>query len=135
MCATAAVENGAKVVVISKSGAPVARGGSNFAFNTRATRSAGISLDIGKIYKQLMLISANRIDQEKWWLFAHKSGEAMDWLCAKMEAAGYKTVLNMNYEDPDNIISTSPGEHGWVGHGITDATKANRRWLIYWPRT
>jgi fumarate reductase flavoprotein subunit len=119
VCATAAVENGAKVVVISKSEAPVARGGSNFAFNTRATRKAGISLNISKIYKQLMLISSYRVDQDKWWLFARKSGEAMDWLCDKMEAAGYKTVLNMNYEDPDGVISTYPGEHGWVGNGIT----------------
>jgi len=122
VCATAASESGAKVVVIAKSNTPVSRGGSNFAFNSRTTRQAGISLDISKVYKELMLASSYRINQDKWWLFAHKSGEAMDWVCDRMEAAGYKTVLNANYVDPDDINNAYPGEHGWVGDDIAMGT-------------
>src|SRR5512137_2567775 len=78
VCANAAVENGAKVILISASSYPVARGGSIHAINSKLTRQLGIKYDIGKYFKQEMDRAAGRIDQAKWSLFARKSGEAMD---------------------------------------------------------
>jgi hypothetical protein len=117
-CANAAAENGLKVVLISASAEPVGRGGSNFAFNSRTTKAAGIDLDIRKIYKERMKEAAHRIDEDKWWLFAERSGEAMDWLTDKMEAAGYETHLENICPDPDDVMKTYPGTHGWTGDDI-----------------
>jgi fumarate reductase flavoprotein subunit len=118
VCANSAVENGAKVVLISKSSFPVSRGGSNFAFNSRTMRKFGISFDISKAFKKAMETHSFRISHEKWWLWAQKSGEAMDWVCDKMEEAGFATVIEQNYDDPDEARSTYPGAHGWTGNGL-----------------
>lgn len=95
VCANAAVENGAKVVVIASSSTPVGRGGSNHAFNTRLMRKLGLKSDLAKEFKDEMKCHPLKIDQHKWWLWAHKSGEAMDWLMDKMEAAGYQSVIEL----------------------------------------
>ncbi|MBN1191738.1 MAG: FAD-dependent oxidoreductase [Dehalococcoidales bacterium] len=118
VCANSAIENGAKVILISASSYPVSRGGSIHAINSKLTRQLGIKYDIGKNFKQEIDRAAGRIDQAKWSLFANKSGEAMDWLIDKMEAAGYKTDLERGVEDPDGIISAFPGSHGFLGGKI-----------------
>lgn len=118
VCANSAAENGAKVILISASSHPISRGGSNHAINTRLTRKLGIQYDIGKNFKQEIDRAGGRIDQGKWALFARKSGEAMDWLIDKMEAAGYTAVLERGEIDPDNVISTFPGSHSFIGGKI-----------------
>ena len=115
ICANSAVENGAKVILISASSKPVSRGGSNHAINTKLTRELGINYDVGKSFKQEIDRAGGRIDQDKWWLFARKSGEAMDWLIDKMVAAGYRPVIEMGTVDPDGLISAFPGAHGFMG--------------------
>jgi fumarate reductase flavoprotein subunit len=45
VCASAAVENGAEVVVIASSSAPVGRGGSNHAFDSKLMRKLGLTSD------------------------------------------------------------------------------------------
>ncbi len=117
VCANAAVESGAKVVVIAASSAPVARGGSNHAFNTKTTRKLGIQSDVGKEFKEEMKCHSFRIDQDKWLLWANKSGEAMDWLIDKMEAAGYQTVIELGNTDPEGPMTMYPGS-------VSIATKA-----------
>lgn len=114
VCANSAVENGAKVILIAASSYPVSRGGSNHAINTKLTRKIGISYDVGKNFKQEMNRAGGRIDQDKWSLFARKSGEAMDWLIDKMEAAGYTALLETGGVDPDGLISTFPGSHCFI---------------------
>ncbi|MFC2070147.1 FAD-dependent oxidoreductase [Chloroflexota bacterium] len=118
VCANSAVENGAKVILISASSQPVSRGGSNHAINSKLTRELGISYDVGKNFKQEMDRAGGRVDHDKWYLFARKSGEAMDWLIDKMEAAGYTTVIEMGEVDPDGIISAFPGSHSFMGEDI-----------------
>ena len=111
VCANSAAENGNKVILISASSRPVARGGSTHAINSRLTRKLGIEYDVGKNFKQEIDRSGGRIDQDKWFLFARKSGEAMDWLIDKMTKAGYTPCLEIGVVDPDGIISTFPGAH------------------------
>ena len=109
VCANFAAENGVKVILISASSRPVARGGSTHAVNSKIMRELGIDYDVTKYFKQEMDRAGGRIDQDKWYLFARKSGEAMDWLNDKMEAAGYTPVIETGGVDPDGIISAFPG--------------------------
>jgi succinate dehydrogenase/fumarate reductase flavoprotein subunit len=118
VCANSAVENGAKVILIAASSHPISRGGSNHAINSKLTRELGISYDVGKNFKQEMDRGGGRIDQGKWYLFARKSGEAMDWLIDKMVAAGYTPVIEMGEVDPDGLISAFPGSHCFIGRNI-----------------
>jgi fumarate reductase flavoprotein subunit len=87
VCANAAVENGARVVVIASSSMPVGRGGSNHAFNSKLMRKLGLTSDPAREFKDEMKCHSFNVDQDKWWLWAHKSSEAMDWLIEKIEAA------------------------------------------------
>ncbi|MBN2077287.1 MAG: FAD-dependent oxidoreductase [Dehalococcoidales bacterium] len=117
VCANSAVENGAKVILIAASSYPVSRGGSNHAINSRLTRKLGIAYDLGKSFKQEIDRAGGRIDQDKWTLFAKKSGEAMDWLIDKMEAAGYTVAIETADFDPDGVFSAFPGAHCFLGTG------------------
>jgi succinate dehydrogenase/fumarate reductase flavoprotein subunit len=87
VCANSAVENGLKVILISASSCPVARGGSTHAINSKLMRQLGIDYDVARNFKQEMDRAGGRIDQGKWYLFARRSGEAMDWLIDKMVEA------------------------------------------------
>jgi fumarate reductase flavoprotein subunit len=126
VCANAAVENGAKVVVIAASSMPVGRGGSNHAFNSKLMRKLGLTSDPAREFKDEMRSYSFRVDQDKWWLWAHKSGEAMDWLIDKMEAAGYQTVIEMGSTDPEGIMTMYPGSHSWLGEDIKTAGRSQQ---------
>jgi succinate dehydrogenase/fumarate reductase flavoprotein subunit len=89
----------------------VSRGGSNHAINSKLTHELGINYDVGKNFKREIDRAGGRIDQEKWSLFARKSGEAMDWLIDKMVAEGYSPTIEIGGVDPDGILSTYPGSH------------------------
>lgn len=120
VCANAAAENGAKVVLVAASEGPVARGGSNFAFNTKTMEAAGIPpIDISRWFKVRMRDNLFRVDQDKWWTAARDSGEAMDWLNDKMVSAGNQITFEYNFTDPDGgALSTMAGTHGWIGGDI-----------------
>jgi succinate dehydrogenase/fumarate reductase flavoprotein subunit len=126
VCANAAAENGAEVVVIASSSAPVGRGGSNHAFNSKLMRKLGLSSDPAREFKDEMKCHSFRVDQDKWWLWARKSGEAMDWLIDKMEAAGYQSVIEMGNTDPEGIMTMHPGSHSWLGEGIKTAGRSQQ---------
>ena len=114
VCANSAVENGLKVILISASSCPVARGGSTHAIDSKLMRGLGIDYDVARNFKQEMDRAGGRIDQGKWYLFARRSGEAMDWLIDKMVAAGYTPVLEREGVDPDGILSTYQGSHCFI---------------------
>jgi succinate dehydrogenase/fumarate reductase flavoprotein subunit len=114
VCANSAVENGLKVILISASSGPIARGGSTHAVNSKLMRERGIDYDVAGNFKREMDRAGGRVDQEKWYLFARRSGEAMDWLIDKMTAAGYTPVLERGGVDPDGILSTFPGSHCFI---------------------
>jgi len=126
VCANAAAENGAGVVVIASSSMPVGRGGSNHAFNSKLMRKLGLKSDPAREFKDEMKCHSFRVDQDKWWLWANRSGEAMDWLIDKMEAAGYQSVIEMGNTDPEGVMTMHPGSHSWLGKGINAAGRSQQ---------
>jgi len=126
VCANAAVENGAKVVVIASSPMPVGRGGSNHAFNSKLMRKLGLKSNPAREFKDEMKSHSFRVDQDKWWLWAHKSGEIMDWLSEKMEAAGYQSVIEKGNTDPEGIMTMYPGSHSWLGEDKKTAGRSQQ---------
>jgi succinate dehydrogenase/fumarate reductase flavoprotein subunit len=126
VCANAAVENGAKVVVIASSSAPVGRGGSIHAFNSKLMRKLGLTSDPSREFKDEMKCHSFMIDQNKWWLWARKSAEAMDWLIDRMEAAGYESVIELGNIDPEGIMTMHPGSHSWLGGTIRTAGRSQQ---------
>lgn len=126
VCANAAAEKGAKVVVLASSSGPVGRGGSNHAFNSKLMRKLGLTSNPAAEFRKEMMCHSFRVDQDKWWLWARKSGEAMDWLMDKMEAAGYQSVIEMGNTDPEGIMTMHPGSHSWLGKDITTAGRSQQ---------
>ena len=115
------LEAGVRVTLISQSGVPVGRGGSIFVMGSKLMDEMGVSSDITKAYKKMMGYHSFLIDQEKWWLHANRSREAMDWLIDLMEnGSSYggndlTAVLEAHYEDPEDIVSEYWGTHDFIG--------------------
>jgi succinate dehydrogenase/fumarate reductase flavoprotein subunit len=125
VCAAAATENGAKVVVISASKGNISRGGSNHAMNSKLMKANADKFpipDTGQFFRKELSVAGYNVDQDKWWKFAKNSEEAMDWLIDKMEAAGYQTVLEAGFNDPDNGPLDMPvGSHCWISKDMQTA--------------
>ncbi|SDE56962.1 FAD-dependent oxidoreductase [Sporomusa acidovorans] len=112
--AVSAVEAGAKVVVIAKTEKLSARGEHNFAINTRMMKEAGLTFDVAAAYKRMLQLHSHNVNEDLWWLFANKSGEAMDWVTDKALAAGLKPVLYAGWSK-DPISGEYPGTHEFYG--------------------
>jgi fumarate reductase flavoprotein subunit len=123
MVANSAVDNGAKVVLISASEAPVSRGGSNHAYNSKTMQAAGFEpYDANTFMREELMKAGYNVDQDKWWKFVNNSEEAMNWLIDVMEEAGYQCVLEGGYTDPGNKIMNMPaGAHSFIGDDVTEA--------------
>ena len=119
VCANTAAEGGAKVIVIAKSTKPVGYGGSNHAYNSRIMKKLGFNYDINKAVRAEMASASFQPDQRKWSLFYKNSGEAMNWLMDKMEAAGYTTVIErLSFDDPSGVLTAHIGAHSWIGSDV-----------------
>ena len=53
----------------------------------------------------------------------------MDWLIDKMEAAGYRTVIEIGNTDPEGIMTMYPGSHSWLGKDIKTAGRSQQSLL------
>lgn len=124
--AAAAVENGAKVVLISAGKAPTYRGGSNHAANSKYMQAQGVApYDVNTFFRRELSAAGYNVDQAKWWKFYNNSEEAMNWLIDKMEAAGYQTILEVHnsaipadFSDP---MAQPAGSHSWVSKDMQTA--------------
>jgi succinate dehydrogenase/fumarate reductase flavoprotein subunit len=114
--ASAAVENGAKVVLIAASSAPVYRGGSFHAVYSSYMEAQSIEpYDVGKVFRRELSAAGYMVDEDKWWKFAQNSPDAMNWLIEKMEAAGYLTVIEVSPKEPDGgPMDTPMTAHSWA---------------------
>lgn len=115
--ANSAVENGAKVVLIAASAAPVFRGGSFHSARSKHMKEVGLEppYDVDRFFRTQIAEASYNVDQDKWYKFYNHSEEAMDWLIDKMEAAGFQTVLEKgNVEPNDGPMHTYPGSHSWI---------------------
>jgi len=114
-------EQGIKVTLVAQSGTPVGRGGSIFAMGSRLMEEKGVSADIPKAYKKMMGYHSFLVDQNKWWLHANRSPEAMNWLIDLMTTgssyggADLTPVLEAHFEDEEGISSEYYGTHDFIG--------------------
>lgn len=131
VCANSAVENGAKVVLISASKGNVARGGSNHAMNSKFMQKTGVPItDSDEWIRKELAAAGYNVDQDKWWKFAKYSEEAMDWLIDKMEAAGYETALEIGNTDSNLGPMFQPvGSHCWLSKDM-QMTGAGQQFVV-----
>ena len=114
--ANSAVENGANVVLIAASSAPVYRGGSFHAPKSRHMEEVGVeSYDVTTFFQRELNHASFNVDQDKWYKFYNNSETAINWLIDKMEAAGYETCLEHGNTQPNfGPLHIPPGSHSWV---------------------
>jgi succinate dehydrogenase/fumarate reductase flavoprotein subunit len=113
--ANKAADDGAKVILISASSAPIYRGGSNSAVYSKTKERLGLKKTDASFFAKEIVANNNFVDQRKWYSFYNNSEEAMNWLIDIMEGAGYETGL----EQPTTFLENSPyfmaaGAHGWM---------------------
>ena len=109
VAAVTAAEHGAKVTVIEKSSIPSCRGGHITAFGSKVCQQAledgyitEENMDYAQIVRNWIRWSHGRLNERILWMFAHKSGACMDWLCEKMEERGLHAALWADYyKGPD----------------------------------
>ena len=79
--AVSAAEKGAKVTLFSAASAPISRGGSNYARNSKVMEELGIEpFDPVPFYYNEMRAASFAVDQRKWMRGYNESEEAMNWM-------------------------------------------------------
>lgn len=123
------LEAGVSVTLIAQSAKPVGRGGSTFVMGSKLMDEMGVSIDVPRAFKKMMGYHSFLVDQEKWWLHANRSEEAMNWLIDLMTTGSsyggcdLVPVLEDHYEDEEGITSEYWGTHDFIGgpHARTSA--------------
>lgn len=117
--AVSAAEQGLSVTLISASKAPVSRGGSNFAVNSKIMEREGIPpVDIDSVANRERMMASNNIDQNKWMRFLNNSEESMNWLVDLMENHGVQMTIEMSPPEKlfpkGDIQHVSPAAHAAI---------------------
>jgi len=115
--ALSAAEAGVKIILFAMSEGPVARGGSNFAFDSKYRRELGLAPTTAEPFLRNE-IKANYfdIDVDKWYKWYNHSEETMNWLIDIMAETEYELYCEqgnrgMNEDDP---AYCPPGTHAWI---------------------
>ncbi|HJH42929.1 MAG TPA: FAD-dependent oxidoreductase [Rubneribacter badeniensis] len=102
--AVSAAEQGVKVTLFSASSAPISRGGSNYARNSKVMKELGIEpFDPVPFYYHEMRAASFAIDQRKWMLGYNNSEEAMDWMIDIARESGLEVIM-----ERDNTFDLGP---------------------------
>lgn len=109
VAAVSAAEKGAKVIVVDKASQPSGRGAHITAFGSNVVKQmladgyiTEDEMDYAQIVRNWIRWSQGRLNESMLWMFAHKSGACMDWLCEKMEGEGLHSTLWCDYfKGPD----------------------------------
>ena len=102
--AVAAAEKGAKVTLFSAASAPISRGGSNYAKNSKVMKEMGIEpFDPVPFYYHEMRAASFAVDQRKWMRGYNESEEAMDWLIDIARENGLEVIM-----ERDNTFDLGP---------------------------
>ena len=102
--AVSAAEQGAKVTLFSASSAPISRGGSNYARNSKVMKELGIEpFDPVPFYYHEMRAASFAIDQRKWMRGYNNSEEAMDWMIDIARESGLEVIM-----ERDNTFDLGP---------------------------
>ena len=99
-----AAENGAKVTLFSAASAPISRGGSNYARNSKVMEELGIEpFDPVPFYYHEMRAASFAVDQRKWMRGYNNSEEAMNWMIDIAREAGLEVIM-----ERDNTFDMGP---------------------------
>lgn len=102
--AVSAAENGASVTLFSAASAPISRGGSNYARNSKVMEELGIEpFDPVPFYYHEMRAASFSIDQRKWMRGYNNSEEAMNWMIDIAREAGLEVIM-----ERDNTFDLGP---------------------------
>ena len=102
--AVSAAEQGVKVTLFSASSAPISRGGSNYARNSKVMKELGIEpFDPVPFYYHEMRAASFAIDQRKWMRGYNNSEEAMDWMIDIARESGLEVIM-----ERDNTFDLGP---------------------------
>lgn len=102
--AVAAAEKGGKVTLFSASSAPISRGGSNFARNSKVMQELEVEpFAPSPFYYHEMRAASFAIDQRKWMRGYNESEEAMNWMIDIANEAGLSVIL-----ERDNNFDLGP---------------------------
>ena len=120
--ALSALENGLSVVVFSISEAPVARGGSNFAVNSKKMEELNIApLEADPFIRAQITDSSFNVDTNKWYHWFNHSEEAMNWLIDTMADTGVNLDIEQGNTgvEPTDPSYAPPGSHCWTNDEYT----------------
>lgn len=102
--AVSAAENGAKVTLFSAASAPISRGGSNYARNSKVMEELGIEpFDPVPFYYHEMRAASFAVDQRKWMRGYNNFEEAMNWMIDIAREAGLEVIM-----ERDNTFDMGP---------------------------
>lgn len=102
--AVSAAEKGAKVTLFSAASAPISRGGSNYARNSKVMEELGIEpFDPVPFYYNEMRAASFAVDQRKWMRGYNESEEAMNWMIDIARASGLEVIM-----ERDNSFDHGP---------------------------
>lgn len=118
--ACSAAERGVKVTVVEKSGNWNGRGGGQGVLDSRLMRKQGLSIDKVKAQGEWVRTCGSRINESLVSLYFNRSGEAMDWLLDKAEAAGAMISIWGGYSKSE-LYPDEPGYHMiFGGEGVKE---------------
>ncbi|WP_425805287.1 FAD-dependent oxidoreductase [Desulfitobacterium sp. Sab5] len=102
VAALSAAEAGAKVVLIEKRETYTARGMHIAAIGTKTQQKYNVKINAKQGIRDILKWSGNKVKQDLHWVWANKSGEALDWVAKMTEAEGVETTLwAAGYKGPD----------------------------------
>ncbi|MDO4443657.1 MAG: FAD-dependent oxidoreductase [Slackia sp.] len=102
--AVSAAEKGAKVTLFSAASAPISRGGSNYARNSKVMEELGIEpFDPVPFYYHEMRAASFAVDQRKWMKGYNHSEEAMNWMIDIARESGLEVIM-----ERDNTFDLGP---------------------------
>lgn len=102
--AVSAAEQGARVTLFSASSAPISRGGSNYAKNSKVMKELGIEpFNPTPFYYHEMRAASFAVDQQKWMRGYNESEEAMNWMIDIAHESGLQVIM-----ERDNTFDQGP---------------------------
>ncbi len=125
--AVSAAENGASVTLFSAASAPISRGGSNFARNSKVMEELGIvPFDPVPYFYHEMRAASFAIDQQKWMRGYNNSEEAMNWMIDIARARGLEVIM-----ERDNTFDLGPNyAHAFSTEGNSNMVSTGQQGAV-----
>jgi len=106
--ALSAAEQGAKTILLEKTGSCQGRGFQFAAIGSRLQKRLGIEIDRDEVILNFMKLSLNKPDQRLLRMWAEGSGASMDWLMDMTDVAGIRVVI---YQFPPPPLFNNGNEY------------------------